>query len=101
MKRTAGNPRLSSATLVLVCLSALAAVAVSAQQVPTRRALDSAWPEVVKVDDIEIVHVQKGVYMLVGGGANVTVLHGDEGVVIVDSGAPGQTGRLLAALRRL
>jgi len=101
MKHTAGNPRLSSATLVLVCLSALAAAAVPAQQVPTRRALDSAWPEVVKVDGIEIVHVQKGVYMLVGGGANVTVLHGDEGVVFVDSGAPGQTGRLLAALRRL
>ena len=79
----------------------LAATTVRAQQVPTRRALESEWPETVKVEGVEIVHVQKNVFMLVGGGANVTVQHGDEGVVIVDSGASGQTDRLLAAVRHL
>jgi cyclase len=79
----------------------LAVSSLHAQQVPTRRALDSEWPETLTVDGVEIVHVQKNVYMLVGAGANVTVHYGDDGVVIVDSGAPGQTGRLLAAVRRL
>jgi glyoxylase-like metal-dependent hydrolase (beta-lactamase superfamily II) len=82
-------------------VSALATAAVHAQQVPTIRALSSRWPERITVDGVEIVHVQKNVYMLVGAGANVTVQHGDEGVVIVDAGAPGQTGRLLAAVRHL
>jgi|SRR5688572_8943330 len=71
------------------------------QQVPTVRALADGWPETVKVDGVEIVHVQKNVYMLVGAGANVTIQHGDEGVVLVDSGAAGQTERLLAAIRHL
>jgi cyclase len=74
---------------------------VEGQQVPTVRALANEWPETVKVDGVEIVHVQKNVYVLVGAGANVTIQHGDEGVVLVDSGAAGQTGRLLAAVRHL
>jgi hypothetical protein len=35
------------------------------------RALTEPWPEIVKVSGIEIVHVQKNVYMLVGGGAQM------------------------------
>jgi cyclase len=85
---------------LLLCASTLA-VTTRAQQVPTRRALESEWPETVKVEGVEIVHVQKNVYMLVGAGANITVQHGDDGVVIVDSGAVGQTDRLLAAVRHL
>ena len=93
--------RVVLSVLALVSVSALAIATARAQQVPTRRALESEWPETVKVEGVEIVHVQKNVYMLVGGGANVTVQHGDEGVVIVDSGASGQTDRLLAAVRHL
>lgn len=81
--------------------AAILAATVRAQQVPTVRALANEWPETVKVDGVEIVHVQKNVYVLVGAGANVTIQHGDEGVVLVDSGAAGQTGRLLAAVRHL
>jgi glyoxylase-like metal-dependent hydrolase (beta-lactamase superfamily II) len=39
--------------------------------------------------------------MLVGGGAHVTIAFGDEGVVMVDSGAPGQATKLQNAVRRL
>ena len=85
----------------VVLASALASTSLHSQQVPTRRALDTPWPEVIKVDGLEIVHVQRNVYMVVGAGANVTVQHGDEGVVIVDSGAPGQAARILAAVRHL
>jgi glyoxylase-like metal-dependent hydrolase (beta-lactamase superfamily II) len=79
-----------SATLVLF-----------AQQPPAVRALTEPWPEIVKVDGVEILHVRKGIYMFVGGGANVTAQVGDEGVLLVDAGAPGQTDRLIAAIRHL
>jgi cyclase len=88
-------------SMLLVCAAAAGTITLGAQQVPTLRALQSVWPERVTVEGVEIVHVQKNVYMLVGAGANVTVHNGDQGVVLVDSGAPGQTARLLAAVRHL
>ena len=45
--------------------------------------------------------VQGNVWMLVGGGANVAMQVGDEGVLLVDTGAPGMTDRLLAAIRQI
>ena len=94
---------MSSRALAIALSLALAAAAaprVGAQQ-PTSRALAEPWPEIVKVDGIEILHVQKGVYMLVGGGANVTLQIGEEGVTFVDAGAPGQGEKMVAAARRL
>jgi len=83
-----------------LALAAAAAPRAGAQQ-PTARALTEPWPEIVKVDGIEILHVQKGVYLLVGGGANVTVQIGEEGVTFVGSGGPGQGEKIVAAARRL
>jgi cyclase len=83
-----------------LALAAAAAPRLVAQQ-PTARALTEPWPEIVKVDGIEILHVQRGVYLLVGGGANVTVQVGDEGVTLVDSGGPGQGEKIVAAVRHL
>jgi len=85
----------------VVALLVTAGVSLSAQQTPTIRALTEPWQETVKVEGIEIVHVQKNIYMLVGGGANVTVQIGDEGVLLVDSGSQGQTDKILAAIRHL
>ena len=82
-------------------LATLAVVGLRAQQQPNTRALTEGWPETAKVDGIEILPVQKGVYLLAGGGANVTVGIGDEGVVMVDTGAPGQAAKLQAAVRSL
>src|SRR4051794_10709944 len=89
----------------LVAIAAGLALAASAPhldaQQPTARALTEPWPEIVKVDGIEIVHVQRGVYMLVGGGANVTAQIGEEGVTLVDSGGPARGENIIAAVRRL
>ncbi|MGB7218619.1 MAG: MBL fold metallo-hydrolase [Vicinamibacterales bacterium] len=57
--------------------------------------------ETLIVDGIEVLPVQGKVYMLVGGGANVAVQIGQEGVVVVDTGAAGQSRRIIAAIRRL
>jgi cyclase len=77
------------------------AAMLSAQESPAVRALTEPWPTTEKVDGVEIVPVLKHVYMLVGAGANVTVQIGDQGVTLVDSGSPGKTDALLAAVRHL
>jgi glyoxylase-like metal-dependent hydrolase (beta-lactamase superfamily II) len=45
--------------------------------------------------------VQGGIYLLAGPGGNVTVHVSDDGVLLVDSGAPGTAVALLAAVRRI
>ena len=52
-------------------------------------------------EGLHLVHVQGSVHLLTGAGANVTVQVGDEGVLVVDSGAPGTAGTMLAAIQRL
>jgi glyoxylase-like metal-dependent hydrolase (beta-lactamase superfamily II) len=50
---------------------------------------------------IESYHVQGNVHMLLGAGANVAVQIGEEGVLVVDTGASASREALLAAIRRL
>ena len=52
-------------------------------------------------DEIKTFHVQGNVYMLAGAGANVAVQIGDEGVVVVDTGAAPMRDKVLAAIRKL
>jgi len=88
--------------LAAVCaLSTFGIAGPAAQVVPIIRALNEPWPERVIVDAIEIVPVQKDVYFLAGGGGNVVVAVSDQGVTIVDAGAPGQAAKLQAAVRRI
>jgi cyclase len=51
--------------------------------------------------DIKTFHVQGNVYMLVGAGANIALQVGDEGVVVVDTGAAPMRDKVLAAIRQL
>jgi len=51
--------------------------------------------------DIATVHVQGNIYMLVGAGGNVAVQIGDEGVLVVDTGATASREKVLAAIRKL
>ena len=43
--------------------------------------------------DVHALHVQGGVYVLVGGGGNVTVQVGDDGVLLVDESALPKQGQ--------
>jgi cyclase len=83
------------------CLAAATMVAPHAQQPVGQAALRAEWPQTLKVQGIEILPVNKQIFLLVGAGANVTVQIGDEGVTMVDAGAPGQAERLLAAVSQL
>jgi len=51
--------------------------------------------------EIETFHVQGNVYMLIGAGANIAVQTGDDGVLVVDTGARESAADVLAAIRRL
>jgi cyclase len=52
-------------------------------------------------DQVRLVPVQGNVHMLVGAGANITVQIGDEGVLLVDTGARGVSDSVLAAIRQV
>jgi cyclase len=60
-----------------------------------------AAPKPAVQGDIKTFHVQGNVYMLVGAGANVAVQIGQDGVVVVDTGAAASRDKVLAAIRQL
>ncbi|SRR5579885_241805 len=51
--------------------------------------------------EIHVLPVRGPIYMLVGAGANITVSVGQDGVLMVDSGAAGMSNQVLAVIRRL
>jgi glyoxylase-like metal-dependent hydrolase (beta-lactamase superfamily II) len=50
---------------------------------------------------LEVVKVQGNVWMIGGAGGNIAVQAGDEGIVIVDTGANGLTDKVVAAIRSI
>jgi glyoxylase-like metal-dependent hydrolase (beta-lactamase superfamily II) len=51
--------------------------------------------------EVQTLHVQGNVYVLVGGGGNVTVQVGDDGVFLVDTSVAQLTDKILAEIRKL
>jgi cyclase len=51
--------------------------------------------------DIQTIKVQGNVYLLTGGGGNVIVQVGDQGVLVVDTGLAQTADRVLAAIRKV
>lgn len=49
---------------------------------------------------IEILPVQKNVYMLAGDGGNIALQIGKDGVLLVDTGSANLSGQALAAIRK-
>ena len=63
---------------------------------PPARAVDTA-----PAAGVRVIPVQGNVYMLAGAGGNIAVQVGDDGVLLVDSGAGTMTAEALAAIRQL
>ncbi|RPH64545.1 MAG: MBL fold metallo-hydrolase [Acidobacteria bacterium] len=61
----------------------------------------SATPNPAEPTGIRTFHVQGNVHLLHGGGANVAVQIGEEGVVVVDTGNGQMSDKVLAAIRQL
>jgi glyoxylase-like metal-dependent hydrolase (beta-lactamase superfamily II) len=52
-------------------------------------------------DDVRVLPVQGNVYLLAGAGGNMAVQVGEDGVLLVDTGAGKVTDKVMAAIRRL
>jgi cyclase len=50
---------------------------------------------------LELLHIRGNVSMLAGAGGNITVQVGNDGILLVDSGAPTMTDKVLQTLRTL
>jgi cyclase len=58
-------------------------------------------PQKLAAGEVRSVHVQGNVHMIVGAGANIAVQVGEDGVLVVDTGAAGTTEKVLSAIRQL
>ena len=51
--------------------------------------------------EVEVLPVQRNVYMIAGAGGNITVQIGDMGVLVVDTGLAPMSEKVIAAIRKL
>jgi cyclase len=51
--------------------------------------------------DIETLFVRGNIYLIAGAGSNITASIGPDGVLLVDSGLPQMTDKVLAAVRKI
>ena len=63
--------------------------------------LKGSDPRLDPASQIQTVHIQGNVHMLVGAGANVIVQAGDEGVLVIDTGPGSRGSDILAAIRQI
>jgi cyclase len=89
--RTVRRMKAAILLLTLVTVGALYERPGRSQTVPTN--LDSV--------EIQTIHVQGSVYMLVGAGGNMTVQVGNDGVLVVDTQYEQLATKLVAAIRKL
>jgi cyclase len=95
--------RRKSLVIVAAFASAVAidrAPRASAQQREPTRARP-ARAQNLESAEVHTLHVQGNVYMLVGGGGNVTLQVGDEGVLLVDTSVAAMSDKIMAAIRTL
>src|SRR5580658_3235007 len=50
---------------------------------------------------IEVLPVQGNIYMLAGAGGNITLQLGETGVLVVDTGLPPMSDKVIAEIRKL
>ena len=58
-------------------------------------------PQRLAAGEVKAVPVQGNVHMIVGAGANIAVQVGEDGILVVDTGAAGATDKVLAAIKQL
>jgi glyoxylase-like metal-dependent hydrolase (beta-lactamase superfamily II) len=58
-------------------------------------------PQRLAAGEVKAVPVQGNVHMIVGAGANIVVQVGEDGILVVDTGAAGTSDKVLAAIKAL
>jgi cyclase len=84
--------------LLIAALLALGVTLVAQEQfIDVNRSIK----EVGSNGPVKTIHIRGDVYALIGGGANIVVSAGDEGVLVVDTGVAAQWDNIIAAIRSL
>ena len=86
--------------LVIVLGTGCATLGLGAEQRPAAPAGVSA-AAAAKADEIETIQVKPNFHVIFGAGANVSVLTGEEGVILVDSGSAAMAAKVLAAVEAI
>ena len=99
---------LEKSTLTVAGLAALAGVTLTLLSTPLLRAQGQGGaarrapaPAAAAADDVEVVQVTSDVYMIGGGGGNVTVNVGSQGLFVVDTGSAAASAKVVAAIRSI
>ena len=100
MKQNLGYVRTALGVVASAAAVSMLMSPVSGQAPVATVSLDRDVPPAV-VEGLEILKVQGQVYMIAGAGANIAVQVGDEGVLVVDTGAAGQSAKVLEAIEKL
>jgi glyoxylase-like metal-dependent hydrolase (beta-lactamase superfamily II) len=94
VKVRSSTPRFVCTALALVVIGVLGQAARVYSQNAQNRAPQDAAP-------LELLPVQGNISVLAGAGANITVQVGDDGVLLVDSGAAAMSEKVADAIRTL
>jgi cyclase len=71
---------------------------------PNRVRVPAAWAPALDGPadgELQVLHVNGNVFVIVGAGANITVQAGDDGMLIVDTGLESMSEKVIAALRTI
>ena len=79
----------------------LASATIIAGPEPSRGARGGQNPDRTAAPELDTIQVRPNLFMIAGGGGNVTVQIGSDGVILVDAGAAASADAMLAAIRRL
>jgi cyclase len=101
------RPRFAPLAATLVFLGAVSAPEVlCAQQAQTGVAQNPSpnnprQGRNTNAGEVHLLQVQGNIYMLAGAGGNITVQAGDDGILLVDTGLPAMSDKVLEAIRPL
>ena len=79
-------------TFMLSLILIMQAASLAAQPSPSEPAVDG---------ELEVLHVQGNVWLIAGAGGNIAVQAGEQGVVVVDTGASGFGSEVIAAIAKI
>lgn len=88
------------AALVLATAPLAVANAAAPRTAAPRAGSQPAMPDFASIP-VRSIHVQGGIYMLVGAGSNVTIQVGNDGVLVIDTQFAPMADKLLAEIRRI
>jgi len=93
--------RARSLLLVVVTASLVARVVAQGSETTASLLVRTAQPASVRSDGLDVQQLRPNFYVIAGAGANIGVLVGPDGLVVVDSGSAARAEVVVAAIKTL